>query len=435
VTVGELFIRLGFKIDGDKELATVERSMGRATGSATKLALEVAALSAGFLYMIETSMKAAVLLRNFALSTNLSTDELQMWQHAAVVNGLTANDLTESIKELQTQRSQFALGNPQAVGAWTLLGVDPRQDPFEVLKKLRTNLLQVKDVGVARNLLGQVGLENMLPLLRSTNVEWERWSQNFIVTKKQTEALVGLNAAWQSLKLSIESVKTQFAVIFAPVLGGIARFLEIMADKMAIVVRWLQSGSPLAHFFSTLLQILAVAVLALGVALTGLVAVLGTLTAVIGFVASGVGTLLLEFAPFILILGAIGVAAVGLALLLNDLWVNVKGGKSFFDWAHSSFMEIRALEMGLKNVLTVWNLLTAGFKAGEGVFEKMFSHLPNWALAIPSGANTSNSSRHENNTEINIHEAVSARSTGREVQRSMAEVNRAAITQAPVRSY
>jgi hypothetical protein len=413
----------------------VERSITRATGSATKLALEVAALNAAFLYMIETSMKAAVMLRSFALSTGLSTDELQEWQHAAVVNGLAANDLTEAIKELQTQRAQFSLGNPQAVGAWTLLGVDPRQDPFVVLSKLRDRLKDVRDVGVARNLLGQVGMEQLLPLLRSTNLEWEKWSRNFIVTAEQTQKLAALNAAWQSLKMSVASLATQFSSLFVPVLGVVARGLQVVAQELAIFVRWLGSSDPLAHALRLALQVLAAALLALGIILTGIIALLGTLSAVLAILAGGVAGLLITLAPFLIVLGLIGLAVGGLILLFNDFWVAVHGGKSLFDWSKEIWM-VNKLADGIEAVIDNYQKLKSIFSlssAGPGLPGLLLPLLASHIL--PSGSAGSSSVHQDIHNEVNVHESTSPRATGREVMHSLQDLHRATLNQAPAKNY
>ena len=100
--------------------------------------------------------------------------------------------------------------------------------------------------GVARNLLGQVGLETLIPLLRSSNDEFEKWSKNFLITERQTAVLTRLNAAWQDLRTSIVSVKTQFSATFAPALATLAKGFAWLAEKIAIAVRWLQDGGPIA---------------------------------------------------------------------------------------------------------------------------------------------------------------------------------------------
>ena len=431
--IGELLIALGFRIEGDKDLQTVERGMLRATGSATKLAIEVAALNAAFLYMIEQSLKAAVALRTFSLTTALSTDELQDWEHRAQVNGLAAGTLTDAIKELQTARTNFALGNPQAVGAWTLLGVDPRQDPFRVLDAMRLRLQGIKDVGVARNLLGQVGLEALLPLLRSSNAEWEKWSRNFIVTGEQTAKLAKLNAAWQSLKLSVSSAAIQLSSLFTPALGALARALEWVADRAALFVRWLQTSDPLANLLRRGIQLLAVALLGLGVILAGLVAIMGTFAAVIGFLSWGFTSLLAALAPFLLTAGLLVGVVAALVLVLNDWWVAINGGKSALNWDWS-IERVNDLAKAIERVIALWKSAKALFSVRgiEGILFPGFSPdhgVPNASYGHVGG------SRVEMNNEINIHETAGPRATGREVQRNMQDLYRGALNQAPVRSY
>ena len=95
--------------------------MTSVAGASVKGAIAVNAVNVALLAMIDTSIRAGQALRNFSLSTGLSTDDLQFWQHAAIVAGLTAEDMTAAIKGLQAARASFDLGDPQNVGVWQLL--------------------------------------------------------------------------------------------------------------------------------------------------------------------------------------------------------------------------------------------------------------------------------------------------------------------------
>ncbi len=183
MTIAELFVAIGVKVDGADKVTNVDRRMDDAARSARRMTLGVNAINAAMLLMMDTAARAGQVLQNFAISTGLSTEELQMWQHTAAGAGISVDEVTKSISALQSQRAEFALGNPQAVGAWSLLGVSPLQDPFKVLQDLRVQIQKFPDAGIARKLLGDVGLEGLMPILRGTNEEFERWNRNFIVTQ------------------------------------------------------------------------------------------------------------------------------------------------------------------------------------------------------------------------------------------------------------
>ncbi len=430
MTIAELFIRIGFKVDGAGKMEESERGIRQATVSATKLTLKVAALNAAFFAMIATSMKAATALRNFAASTGLSTDELQRWQRAAQMAGIDAGDLTSAVKGLQTARTNFALGEPEAVGAWALLGVDPRQDPFKVIESLRERLKTVSDVGIARNLLGRVGMEDMLPLLRSTNAEFEKWQKNFLITTQQQEKLGRLTAAWASLKAEMVSIRTQFSALFVPVLTRMAAGLEWVAAKVAIFVKWLERGGPVAtavrwalQGLALLLPIIAAGALAVTTALAGLAAIMGVITALSW--ASGL-------AEIILALTAIAAIVTGLILLLDDMWAAFTGKKSAL------------ADLGDK---IFGPLFWKGFEALEWI-KTFFGSSATWAQRqqevhglpkveprpyVPGGI--LGQVRQENHVSIQVDGAKDPKATGREVANSVKREISGASYQVPVPSY
>lgn len=425
MTIGELFIQLGFKVDGADKLDAVDRGMTTAAIKAGKLTLGITAINTAFLVMIDTSMHAATMLRNFALSTGLSTDELQRWQHVAQVNGVSAQELTLAIKTLQNARTQFALGEPEAVGVWSLLGVNPLQDPFKVLTDLRAKVLGIKDVGVARNLLGKVGLEGMMPVLRSTNQEFEKWSQNFVRTQEQVRQLAKLTAAWQSLKMGVESVKDQFSVVFVPVLENLARAFEWVAEKTAIFVRWLREGGPVAAIVRWALESLAALMLLLGGALVVVTAALVALNVALGvFTALAWGSGLAEI---ILALTAIAGIIAGIVLLADDMWNAITGKDSV-----TGRLGVKLLGPLFQGVKDAWDASEANRKHAMDHTEPLSDILKrNFA---PGAAAVANSSVQHITINQSINGAGDPKATGRAIVDSFTKEIQNAARQAPVTS-
>lgn len=427
--IAELFAVLGFKMDGAEKLETVKKEMTSIAGETVKGAIAVNAINVAFYAMIDTSMKAGQALRNFALSTGLSTEDLQLWQHVALVDGLAAEDLTAAIKALQSARAGFDLGNPQNLGAWNLLGVSPLQDPFKVITALRARLAGGNiNPGVARNLLGQLGLESLLPLLKSSNAEFEKWSSNFILVQKQRDELARLNGAWQNLRSSIIAIKTQFAASFAPALTMVANGLQWVAEELAVVVRWLESASPIAAAVRGGLIYLAAVLSVVGVALAAISAAAAFAAAAIGLFSATTLAALPILGSIALIIGVAAGVIAGLILLIDDMWAAFTGGKSvladlgdkiFGPFFQYMFDHLEALEK-------LWNRVFGNHEILTG---------SSFGNSFGKPASSSSNVRQDNNIKIDVNGAQDPRATGREVFSNIKAQIAAASYQAPVPSY
>lgn len=429
--VAELFAALGFKIEGADKLDRVDRSLDSTARNAVKATAAVTVLTTGFLAMIDTSLRAAQALQNFALSTGLSSEDLQMWQHAAQVAGIGASDMTDAIKRLQTARTNFALGDPEAMGAWGWLGVQPTdQDPIRVIEKLRQKIAGISDVGIARNLLGRVGLENLLPLLRATDTEFEKWGKAFVIDQGQIARLTKLNREWQNLKVSLASVKTQFSSVFTPSLLAIGKLLQTVTEKVADFVKWLDKGSTGARIIKVVLNVLAAALLGVTAALIALSAALGLVTLLSW--TSG-------FAPIILLLTTLAGLVVFLVLLFQDLWVAVQGGKSAFSWGaglNKALEDAKALRDVLVSIVKVLDT----FKTTSGVLLKGFGitsdqeHKERLFRPAISGSAVQGSNSQTNDIDIHVDGAQDPRETSRAVAGSLKGAIAFAYGQMPVNS-
>lgn len=416
-------------MDGADKLETVKKEMTGIAGESVKGAIAVNALNVAFFAMIDTSIKAGQALRNFALSTGLSTEELQLWQHVAAVDGIAAEDLTAAIKALQAARAGFDLGSPQNVGTWQLLGVSPLQDPFKVITALRARLSGGQiNAGVARNLLGTLGLESLLPLLKANNAEFEKWSANFIITQRQTAQLARLNAAWQNLRTSIISVKTQFSATFAPALAAVAKGFAWLAEKIAVVVRWLQDGGPVATALRWTLVALAGGLVVLGAALAAVAAAAGLAAgaiAILEVAAAPILPILLGISALVLVAAG---AITGLILLVDDMWAAFTGGKSvladlgdkiFGPFFQYMFDHLEALEK-------LWNRVFGNHEILTG---------STFGNSFGKPSSSSSSVRQTNDIKIDVNGAQDPRATGREVFSTIKSQIAAASYQAPVPSY
>lgn len=217
---GELFLEINAK--GDISLIdTATKKMKNAAGAAKKVKAGILAFAASMYALNKVSTDMAVTLKNFAISTGLSTEELQKWTYAANQNDIAAEELIGSLKALEMNRAKIMKGEGN-ISPYQLLGLDPHQDPFSLLKQLQERI-QGLDPALVREQIGQLGIsENMLNLLKQGNIELSALNDKYIVTKKETADLLSLNKAWKDLFFIVRQITTKLAAL------NVKPFLEIV---------------------------------------------------------------------------------------------------------------------------------------------------------------------------------------------------------------
>lgn len=330
MTIASLFVQLGFSVKNPGAINDAEKSLVKASHSATRAAVAIDAMNAALFLLLETSAKVGVALKEFQIRTGLSATSLQEWEQQAAASNVSGDELVQSIKEIQNARTDFAKGLPKALGAWSLLGVDPRQDPFVVLDKLRGRLKDYADVGLARSIANDAGLgEGMFQLLRQPRAPVD---QNLILNQQQIDALFRLKTAWNSFSLAIGSAKTQLGAALAPAVTSLIKALTLLSSALAGLTKWLSGTGPAARNARVFLGFLAAGIVLLGVAVTGLAGALslaaaaGALfTVIMTPLGLGVALISAEILVLVVALGAI-------VLIFQDLYTASNGGKSFFKW-------------------------------------------------------------------------------------------------------
>jgi hypothetical protein len=309
MTIGELFVRLGFKIEGKEDLKNIEAKLKETALTAGKAAFAVDALMAAFLALLNSAMNSAVGFQKFALATGLSTDQLKQWQYTAALANVSSQALTETVKAIQMAGVRVS-ATGEGYGAWALLGIDPRQNPFTILKQLQTELnsLNQQRVAAARYIVTQAGLsEDIFQMLRRP--AGPALPGRYILTGADQAALQALNTEWQRMWFLIGSVKDRFSADFAPAARQVVIWLERGINLLSKFIDWLGRGTPAAQAVKVALIALVAGVGALSIALTAL--------ATAASIAAGAAALLnVSFMPLIgTIAGIAGPIAVTVAAL------------------------------------------------------------------------------------------------------------------------
>jgi len=447
MNIASLFISLGFKIQGSKEFDAVERNLRSAAGTATKLTIGVNAVNWAMLAMVETANKAAVGLRLFEQTTGMGAGGLQRWSQAAQIAGLGSDKLKSAVMSLLDAQVAFAFNEPEAVGAWSMLGVMPTEDPITVIEKLRTRMASLKNPNLMRGLLGKVGMEGIMPLLQLPEEEFADLKKEHIISPQQIDQLFKLNKEFNKLRIALAAVKNQLSAALAPTLAIVAKALKWVAEQLAVFTTWLNSGSTAANIASGVLGVLATVMLALGAALAALTVVMGAVTLATSALGTAMTAVLPAFGAMLVTGGLLLILIGALVLIVDDLWTEMQGGESisgpFADWLISFDLVYKAIE----GIWWIWDKLMAGFRAGGKFFGWQFGKMMATDLIQP-GLNRQNMGEswftpraqsvnpalnQQNTVNVMVDGARSPEATAHEVGKSVGSAILDAAAQAPAR--
>lgn len=319
--IASLFARIGLKTDEEKA-KSFTRSMRNARTTLIGVAAVVTATSAAIAKVTSDALDAAAAFRQFEVETGASAQELQRWQAVAEQTNSSAEAVSQAIRAITSNQEQIRLGRGDISG-FQLLGIDPRQDPFQILEQLRTRTEGLSQA-MKRNILAQLGVgAGLLHTLELSREEFDALAgRAFIISPQAIETLAQTRASMNQARRGVEFLKAQIAVGLAPQVERLtSRFIEFIKQNEEGIIRGFQRAFTIVQRFGQAIGRAA------GFIDTLVRATFGwenALKVVIGALAVLNASLLLS---------PIGLITAGIILLVavfEDLAVYARGGKSLF---------------------------------------------------------------------------------------------------------
>lgn len=282
--IGELLVALGFEGAGEM-MKSLDGLTTKTLSFANNLYDAIKQLNA----MTEAAREHAYAMDLYEKTTGKSADELQNLSYRAAQFNITQEQLAGTLRNIQQISTDVRLGRGMP-SAFTLFGIDPNQDPAQILNKVQ-QAIKTLDAPTALNIASELGIdEKMFYMLKMTSKGMEGLNKQYRITAQERGNLIKLNAEWQKFWFLLKQIQTKFQSATASLQAdAIKRFLEIanrIADMASAFMKAVEASTALK-----------VAVSALGVALTA------------------------YFAPWLLILGAV-------FLVLEDIYTYFEGGDS-----------------------------------------------------------------------------------------------------------
>ena len=467
MTISELFIRIGVKVEGAEKLKQADASLkasatsaknagaslqglppvlektGKSTEKAGKQAKDAATeskglnqqlkdmeswaarsavkidvLAASLLYVVDLAMKGAMALERFTLATGIAPNVLQGLQGSGVRAGISPEEMSRFVTSMQSAGAQMRMTGA-GVAQWSLLsqllGVPlfPGEDPRKLINDLHVGLMRLRNdqLPYARNIAEQAGIaENIFQAFRNPQFSAAGFQKMFDITQKNLGDMNALNAAWGTLKFNVSTTTGALISEFTPTLRILVGVLERVVDWFARFVQWLDRGSIGANAVKVIIVALGIALGVTAVAFTGLTAVMGTMSIAAGILDTALLPLLGTLG---LIGGAAAAAAIAvgaLVLIQQDLDAQDKGGKGLIPQKYRA-----PTRFGLGAVKTAAGLTLGAVNPGLGAlitggksggFSDMFRGIADFFRNPAAGAGASSNTTVHQQVAITVPAAA-----------------------------
>ena len=328
--IGELFVALSFKVDGQGDLAKAYndvQNLGKASGA---LALGIGAMSAGFIAMISSSASAGNALKNFQITTGLSAKKLQQWQHFAKQAVNSSEMIEPQVVKMQRKMADAMLSNNfTGLSGWTIFGLDPSADPFEMLDRLNTKfktMTDPKDLALFGRLLQDLGMDDRWMAIFRRSWTGKGLSDNLIQNQKEIDNLDTMAVKIRTIKSEAEHAANSFSSLFGPAVDDVTTRVDSLLQEVGRLSKELNNGTPESETKKAVLNTGTEVVVGTGLGLgalataTKVLRLLGVTGATTGSVIGSVGRL----SPYL----ALTAALVDKGMDLGEV-ASGRGGRNF----------------------------------------------------------------------------------------------------------
>ncbi len=326
----DLFARIGLQADEGKA-QSFDRTLGSVKLSMIAVATAAVGVTRSIRSITDEAFNAAAGFKQFESETGASIEGLQRWQSVAQATNNSAQAVLASVKAIAENQAAIRLGQGNISG-YQLLGIDPRQDPFEILEQLREKT-QGLSQSMKQNVLSQIGVSaELIQVLQLTNEEFERMAKSaFVLSPESIKSLDDARASGQELRMGFRWLKQMIAAELSPSIQDLNRqILEWIRNNKDGIVRTLKDVFVWVRQF---VEMVGRGVRMLDQIITNTIGWEKALFALVGVIALMNASLLLS---------PLGVFIAGIVLLLavlEDLYVYGEGGKSLFGYIMENFPE------------------------------------------------------------------------------------------------
>lgn len=402
MNLAELAVKIGFK-GGEKVISTLKGIQN----ASTKTKLSMGALVFAFAKMSQEARKLAMNLDVFETATGLSGDVLQKMSLRAAAAGVSLDNYGDTLQRVQQMTRDIALGRGD-IAPFRLWEIGLNKDPIKVIDQISARLKQLhqSDPGRAAQMARDFGLSNQM-LYALLQEQTEEIQQQWLLKRKDKEALVQLNREWYKLWWYVKQIgiRTQgfLSHVALPLVKALVSMVKFVGEITLGLIDWVSKTSWIQKTIM-IISALIIATLAYMFPITAALVVIALIIEDIYGYFTGKDSITGKMVEWIKsgeILRSIFITIAEIIRGISKILFGAKFTKKVFD-----FLENKDSETGeqrepwavkLKNKTKPWFLNRPSFS-------------PSWNFAKPDMA------QNRGNLTINQHNELTMQSTGDAMQ-------------------
>lgn len=175
-------------------------------------------------------VKATVSLDNLEKRTGINPDFVKQWEIVASQSNVAIGSIAEAIDTISRAKGDLLAGEGN-ITAWSLLGVDPTQNPEKVFNDIIEQIGKIEDLSLRTKRLSDLGFDpQLVNLIGKTNKNIDGLNKSLLTTTKERGNLLKLSNSIKSLVIVFGALKEKFVANAEPVrifFDLIKRVLEI----------------------------------------------------------------------------------------------------------------------------------------------------------------------------------------------------------------
>lgn len=231
--IGSLEVKIGIK-GGKESIATMNQL--KTTTLAAKAAIVAAVV--GFAKMSQEARKLAMNLDVFEKTTGKSGVALQKMSFQAAAAGVNLSNLDSTLQSIQQSIIDISLGegNIKPFQRW---GIGLNKDPEKVLDQIGKKLRELEKTSpaLASKMARDFGLSNQMMYFLLEEQSKER-NHQFLLNKKDKEALVQLNKEWYKLLWYVKAIAIRSQGFLAHVAIPVVKMMKSLVKTFGEIAIW-----------------------------------------------------------------------------------------------------------------------------------------------------------------------------------------------------
>lgn len=364
-----------FGFEGSAEpLQQYNASLGKSVTLLAGMAAALGTAAAGMRKFTTDTLKADDALVEMSTHTDTGIQNIREWGFIADQTQSSSATLESSIQSLSQQISQAAWEGSEN---FSRLGISIRDSNGEI-RNAGQVFMEVRDrfsemnleQAEMQHLAESIGLDrSLVQMLKLSNEEFSSLAaqarQYGEIQSEHKDTILEYNNAQQAMAYGMDSLKTLVAVGLAPSMQGLSEMMsELIKDHKDLVVEGVQV---LAEALSSILSAL--------VRLRWLIPVIIALFVTWKIATIGLGAVLsVVFSPLYLYTAAV----VALLLVVDDLIVAFKGGKSVIGAFFDEFFNVDLEKVGEALGGTIYEIVQGGIPGAIDNIKESISMLVDW---------------------------------------------------------